>query len=119
MESFIREMYSDKHTTLSAQMRLHSQSKPFSLSFEFWSNIEQKQFLSVYFNYLSDPPEFHLCSYIYCTVEYNKFIQFESIFENFNLINCSAALTNCDNDYCDYLINFLQSKSKYLQNMLF
>lgn len=113
MESFIREMYSDKHTTISAQMRVHSQTKPFSLSFEFWSNIEQKQFLSIYFNYLSDTPEYNLCSYIYCTIEYNKFIQFESIFERFNLNNCSAALCNYDTDYCEYLSNFLQSKSEY------
>lgn len=117
MESFIREMYSDKHTMLSAQMRFHAQSKPFSLAFEFWTNIEQKQLLSIYFNYLSDSPENHLCSHIYCTIEYNKFIQFDSIFANFNLNNCSSALCNCDNDCCDYLRDFLHSKSMFIPSL--
>ena len=103
-------MHSDKLTTLADQIKVHSQIKPFSLGFELWTNVEQKNFLSIFFNYTTDAPDYNLVNQIYCTIEYNKFTAIDSIFEEFNLQNCTAAILNCDHD--DYLKHFLNSKGK-------
>lgn len=112
IELYIKELHSDKYTTLSDQIKVHSQIKPYALGFEMWTNVEQKQFLSVFFNYTTEAPEYNLINQIYCTIEYNKFTSIDSIFEEFNLQNCTAAIINCD--YDEYLKDFLAKKGKYL-----
>lgn len=109
VETYIKEIHSDKQTTLADQIKVHSQIKPFSLGFEIWENVEQKQFLSIYFNFTTDAPDYNLINQIYCTIEYNKFTLIDTIFEDFNMQNCTAAIVNCD--YDDYLKHFLSEKS--------
>lgn len=110
LETYIKEIHSDKQTTLADQIKVHSQIKPYSLGFDMWTNVEQKTFLSIYFNYTTDEPDYNLVNQIYCTIEYNKFTALDSVFEEFNLLNCSAAVINCDHD--EYLKHFLNSKSE-------
>uniref|UniRef100_A0A1A9WHJ5 BED-type domain-containing protein n=1 Tax=Glossina brevipalpis TaxID=37001 RepID=A0A1A9WHJ5_9MUSC len=107
--SYIKEMYSDKHTSIADQLKMHSQIKPFSLGFEIWTNVEDIQFLSVYYNYTNDSPQYNLINQLYCTMEYNKYSLLEEAFEDFSLQNCTAAIVNCD--YDDYLRHFLSSKN--------
>uniref|UniRef100_A0A1B0G0H2 BED-type domain-containing protein n=1 Tax=Glossina morsitans morsitans TaxID=37546 RepID=A0A1B0G0H2_GLOMM len=107
--SYIKEMYSDKRTSIADQLKMHSQIKPFSLGFEVWTNVEDIQFLSVYYNYTNDSPEYNLINQLYCTMEYNKYSLLEEAFEDFNLQNCTAAVVN---DYDYYLRHFRNSKSK-------
>lgn len=109
IETYIKEVHSDKQTSLADQIKVHSQIKPFSLGFEIWENVEQKHFLSIYFNYATDAPDFNLITQIYCTIEYNKFTVIDNIFEDFNLNNCTAAIINCD--YDEYLKHFLNEKN--------
>lgn len=91
---------------------MHSQIKPYSLGFEIWKNVENKHFMSIYFNYTTDAPEYNLLNQLYCTVEYNKFTSIDEIFEEFNLENCAAAIVSYE--YDDYLKHFLKSKSMYI-----
>ncbi|XP_017472175.1 PREDICTED: uncharacterized protein LOC108363344 [Rhagoletis zephyria] len=109
IEALIRELHSDKLTTLASQIKMRSQVKPFSLGFEIWKNVENKHFLSIYFNYTTDAPEYNLLNQLYCTVEYNKFTSIDEIFEEFNLENCAAAIVSYE--YDDYLKHFLKSKN--------
>ncbi|XP_075151449.1 DNA replication-related element factor [Haematobia irritans] len=109
VETYIKEVHSDKQTTLADQIKVHSQIKPFSLGFEIWENVEQKHFLSIYFNYATEAPDYNLVNQIYCTIEYNKFTVIDTIFEDFNLNNCTAAIVNCD--YDEYLKHFLNEKN--------
>ncbi|XP_037894421.1 uncharacterized protein LOC119640437 isoform X2 [Glossina fuscipes] len=106
--SYIKEMYSDKRTSIADQLKMHSQIKPFSLGFEIWTNVEDIQFLSIYYNYTNDSPEYNLINQLYCTMEYNKYSLLEEAFEDFNLQNCTAAVVN---DYDYYLKHFRNSKS--------
>ena len=112
LESLIKEQHSDKFTTLSDSIKIHTQVKPFSLGFEVWCNVESKQFLSIYFNYNCDKSNASLMNPLLCTVEYNKYTGIEGIFEEFNLQNCTAALVNYVED--DFLKEFLASKGIYL-----
>ncbi|XP_039951667.1 uncharacterized protein LOC120768945 [Bactrocera tryoni] len=109
IEELIRELHSDKLTTLSNQIKMHSQIKPYSLGFEIWKNVENKHFMSIYFNYTTDAPEYNLLNQLYFTVEYNKFTSIDEIFEEFNLENCAAAIVSYE--YDDYLKHFLKSKN--------
>lgn len=86
--------------------------KTYSLGFELWMNVEGKYFLSIFYNYTTDIPEFNLHNQMYRTIEYNKFTSIDVIFEEFNLENCSAAIVNYDDE--DYLKEFLKNKSGYL-----
>uniref|UniRef100_W8BY27 Zinc finger BED domain-containing protein 1 n=1 Tax=Ceratitis capitata TaxID=7213 RepID=W8BY27_CERCA len=108
IEGLIRELHSDKLTTLASQIKIRSQIKPYSLGFEIWKNVENKHFMSIYFNYTTDAPEYNLLNQLYCTVEYNKFTSIDEIFEEFNLENCAAAIVSYE--YDDYLKHFLKSK---------
>ncbi|XP_023303257.2 uncharacterized protein LOC111685237 [Lucilia cuprina] len=105
IELYIKELHSDKYTTLTDQIKVHSQIKPYSLGFELWSNVEQKNFLSIFFNYTTDAPAYNLINQIYCTIEYNKFTAIDTIFEEFNLQNCTAAIINCDDDYLKHFLD--------------
>ncbi|XP_053959025.1 uncharacterized protein LOC128863740 [Anastrepha ludens] len=109
IEALIRELHSDKLTTLASQIKMRSQVKPYSLGFEIWKNVENKHFMSIYFNYTTDAPEYNLLNQLYCTVEYNKFTSIDEIFEEFNLENCAAAIVSYE--YDDYLKHFLKSKN--------
>ncbi|XP_067621983.1 E3 SUMO-protein ligase ZBED1 [Eurosta solidaginis] len=108
IESLIRELHSDKLTTLANQIKMRSQVKPYSLGFEIWKNVENKHFMSIYYNYCTDAPNYNLLNKLYCTVEYNKFTSIDEIFEEFNLENCAAAIVSYD--YDDYLKHFLKTK---------
>ncbi|XP_037959546.1 uncharacterized protein LOC119688939 [Teleopsis dalmanni] len=96
--TLIREQHYNKFTTLSTELKTHSQTKEFSFGLEMWRNVEHKQFLTVYFNYISEKPVYSLLNEFYATYEISKFMHVDALFQDFNLSNCSAVIVNYEED---------------------
>ncbi|XP_055836839.1 uncharacterized protein LOC129905389 [Episyrphus balteatus] len=107
MENTIENFYNKKFEKLRDRIKIHSQVKSYSLSFDVWTNIEGKQFVSIHYNHISEEFEDQFCDNLYVTIELNSYSSFETIFAGFNLQNCSAAIINSNNE----IINTFLSSS--------
>ncbi|XP_055916890.1 uncharacterized protein LOC129949447 [Eupeodes corollae] len=98
MESLIEDLHKTKFEKMKDRIKVHSQVKSYSLSFDVWMNIEGKQLVSIYYNHVSEEFEDQFCDNIYMTIELNCYTSFEAIFHGFNLQNCSAAIVNSNQE---------------------
>lgn len=107
MENVIEDLYNKKFEQFKERIKLHSQVKPYSLSFDVWKNIEGRQLVSIHYNQISEDGENQFCDNLYLTTELHSFSTFDSIFQDFNLQNCSAAIINSNHE----IINTFLSSS--------
>lgn len=103
-------MYHNSLNKVENYVKRISQCSPFSLSIEAYTNIEKKNLLCIYLNFLL-PQSTEIGSVLYQTVEseLNGYIDFSDIFSNLNLKQCSCVIVNTENQILE---TFLNSHSK-------
>ncbi|EDW03123.1 uncharacterized protein LOC6562822 [Drosophila grimshawi] len=109
IEGLITEQHASKFFEMCDFTRDFTGEKPYSLAFELWNNVEQRRFLSIYHNYLSDETQC-VRSVMYATIEYTDYVSFDELLTEFYLPNCTMAIVNYDDEE-DLLQSFLKEKN--------
>ncbi|XP_055916891.1 uncharacterized protein LOC129949448 [Eupeodes corollae] len=93
----INKAYDKSYERIHRHLITVTNTKPYSLSLEFFRNIENKSLMCIYFNYLV-PIEARLQLTAYTTIEITPNIDLGSVLSDFNLSNCSAVIISEENE---------------------
>lgn len=96
IEQRITKMYSKNLRKIHQQISSITNAKPYTLSMEFFRNIEDKTLVCIYFNHLI-PIEARLQSTAYTTLELTSNLELATVFCDFNLSNCTAVMFSEEN----------------------
>lgn len=96
IEENINQMYKRIFKNIQQHLKTITNTKPYSMSMEFFRNVEGKNLVCIYFNYLV-PSEARLQLTAYTTLEVTPSLDLAVILNEFNLSNCSAVIFNEEN----------------------